>query len=132
MPYWFVLVLGFFRSARSSLSCLRSSSEGFSQLRRADPVARPEPRAVAPFPDVIGAASADFMCSTLSRTPKEHNSRHLLPPCFPAAAAITAAFANGPNYLTLFKISERAKGFEPSTPTLARFDATQIINCLFK
>src|SRR5947209_6324310 len=43
MPYWFMLVLGFFRSARSSLSCLRSSSEGFSQSRCADPVARLEP-----------------------------------------------------------------------------------------
>src|SRR5947209_20574954 len=45
MPYWFVLMLGFFRSARSSLSCPRSSSERFSQSRYADPVARLEPRA---------------------------------------------------------------------------------------
>jgi hypothetical protein len=42
MPYWFVLVLGFFRSARSSLSCLRSSSERFSQSRCTDPVVRLE------------------------------------------------------------------------------------------
>src|SRR2546430_9065915 len=55
MPYWFVLVLGFFRSARSSLSCLRSSSERFSQSRCADPGARLEPSCGGA--DVIGAVS---------------------------------------------------------------------------